>query len=419
MAGRTVIRDSIWGDIELGERELALIDTDALQRLRRVRQLGFTHLVFPGAHHTRFEHSIGVFHTAGLALDRLAGIAAAPPIGDGDRAAFLAAALLHDIGHYPFSHAVEELEIDQVRRHTEIARDLIVEGELAEVVERSWGADPRRVAMLVAGPGPGDEVPSETDRLLRAVLDSGLDVDKLDYLVRDAHGANVPYGTVDVQRLIGALTVWRDPEGQPALAVDRKGVAALQSLVFAKHLMFSTVYWHHAARSAVAMLLRALQTALGAGALAPGDLERADDESLVSALGTANMPDLTRALAGRLRSRRLYKRAIELTIDHDRFEEIELLWFRPADRARLEDSWAAEVDGAPGDVLIDVPEPRRIAVDLPVIVGEDMVTDWDHASGLASDDLDRFQRWVRRIRVFASDRETADRVRTRERALLG
>jgi len=222
-----------------------------------------------------------------------------------------------------------------------------------------------------------------------------------------------------VQRLIGALTVWRDPEGQPALAVDRKGVAALQSLVFAKHLMFSTVYWHHAARSAVAMLLRALQTALGAGALAPGDLERADDESLVSALGTANMPDLTRALAGRLRSRRLYKRAIELTIDHDRFEEIELLWFRPADRARLEDSWAAEVDGAPGDVLIDVPEPRRIAVDLPVIVGEDMVTDWDHASGLASDDLDRFQRWVRRIRVFASDRETADRVRTRERALLG
>src|SRR5437588_4926462 len=118
----TVLRDAVWGDIALGPREIALIDTPAFQRLRRVRQLGTTDLVFPGARHTRFEHSLGVFHLAGLAVERLRGAVSFAPA---DERALLAAALLHDVGHYPFSHAVEELEVDQIRRHTDIARDLI------------------------------------------------------------------------------------------------------------------------------------------------------------------------------------------------------------------------------------------------------------------------------------------------------
>jgi HD superfamily phosphohydrolase len=389
----TVLRDGVWGDIPLSRRELAVIDTPAFQRLRRVRQLGFTDLVFPGAHHSRFEHSLGVFHLAGLALDRLRGADGVPPISDEDGRAFLAASLLHDVGHYPFSHAVEELEVEQIRRHEDIARDVIRAGPVADAIRDEWDVDPTHVAALVAGPAPR----GEAGAVLRAALDSGLDVDKLDYLVRDARGANVPYGLVDVQRLIGSLTVWRGE-----LAVEAKGITALQSLVFAKHLMFATVYWHHACRAAVAMLLRALQEALDAG-LRPDLLERADDGQLVAFLRADHMPPLVRELASRIEDRRLYKRAIEIGIDHPAFDRLERLWFRPAERRSLENEWARAAGGPPGSVLLDIPEPKRIAVDLPVIVADGEASEWDLVSGLATDDLDRFQRWVRKLRVFVGD----------------
>ncbi len=417
MPGATVLRDAIWGDIALGPRELALIDTPQFQRLRRVRQLGLTDLVFPGARHTRFEHSIGVFHLAGLVLDRLRSTTDAPRIEDADARAFLAAALLHDVGHYPFSHAVEELEIDQIGRHTEIARYLIT-GELAPIVNNDWDVDANLVAVLVSGPRQGDPHLSESQALLRSALDSSLDVDKLDYLVRDARGANVPYGVVDVQRLIGALTVWRDPDGRPQLAVEGKGVSALQSLVFAKHLMFATVYWHHACRSGVVMLLRALQESLRAGLLEPAAVEHSDDEALLAALAAPGVPALSAELATRLRARRLYKRGIEVAVDDPAFDRLERLWFHPTQRCVLEDGWAVSLGSTPGSVLLDIPEPRRIAVDLPVVVSDGEASDWDRVSGLGSDDLDRFQRWVRTIRVFAATPELARQLKDALEELL-
>lgn len=418
MPGATVLRDAIWGDIALGRCELALIDTAAFQRLRRVRQLGLTDLVFPGARHTRFEHSLGVFHLAGLVVDRLRSVAEAPRITDEDTRAFLAAALLHDIGHYPFSHAVEELEVDHIGRHTEIARGLITGGEVATILADDWGVDPGLIAILVAGPRQGDEPTTEGQSLLRSALDSSLDVDKLDYLVRDARGANVPYGVVDVQRLIGALTVWRDEHGVAQLAVESKGVSALQSLVFAKHLMFATVYWHHACRSAVVMLLRALQESLRAGSIVPAAVERADDEELLAMLAAPGAPELSAELATRLRERRLYKRGIDVTVDDAAFDRLERLWFHPTQRNVLEDGWAASLGATAGSVLLDVPEPRRIAVDLPVVVSDGEASDWDRVSGLGSDDLDRFQRWVRTIRVFAATPELGRRLKERRSELL-
>ena len=402
----TVLRDAVWGDIALGSREIAMIDTPAFQRLRRVRQLGTTDLVFPGARHSRFEHSLGVFHLAGLAIERLRGSAA---FDAADERALLAAALLHDVGHYPFSHAVEELEVDQVRRHTDIARDVIAD-QMRDILETEWDVDPVLVASLVAGPQQGDPQLTDGQVLLRSVLDSSLDVDKLDYLVRDARGANVPYGVVDVQRLIGALADRRSDEGHPELAVETKGVAALQSLVFAKHLMFATVYWHHACRAAVVMLLRSLQEALRAGYLGAETLERSDDEELLATLRADDAPDLVRTLAQRLRDRRLYKRAVEVGIDEPGFERLELLWFRPMQRSVLEDGWAASAGAGEGEVLLDVPEPRQIVVDLPVIVGDGEASEWDAVSGLSTTDLERFQRWVRKIRVFAATSEIAARV---------
>jgi HD superfamily phosphohydrolase len=407
MRHATVLRDSIWGDVNLGPRELALIDTPAFQRLRRVRQLGFTDLVFPGAHHSRFEHSLGVAHLARLAVERLQAVSAGSPIFPEDERSFLAAALLHDIGHYPFSHAVEELEVAQVRDHESVAAELILAPPLADILEEHWEVDPGRVAWLVAGGGPADGPAAEGPRLLHDALDSGLDVDKLDYLVRDARAANVPYGMVDVQRLIGCLTVSRDTDGMSRLAIDVKGVAALQSLVFAKYLMFATVYWHHACRAAVVMLLRGLQEALAGGELAATDLERADDATLIALLRSRSMPGLTRELGARLLERRLYKRAIQIGIDDVAFSALERLWARPAERATLEDRCAAGLGLAPGSVLIDIPEPKAIGSGLPPVVSGDRQLTWDEASGLASGDLARFERWARTIRVFAANEEAA------------
>jgi len=401
-----MLRDAVWGDIQIGSREIALIDTPAFQRLRRVKQLGTTDLVFPGARHTRFEHSLGVFHLAGLALGRLRSTDGAPRFEPSDERALLAGALLHDVGHYPFSHAVEELEVDQIRRHTDIARDLITH-DLAQILESEWDVDPTLVASLVAGPQLGDASLTDAQMLLRSLLDSSLDVDKLDYLVRDARGANVPYGVVDVQRLIASLAVRIADEGHTELAVETKGVASLQSLVFAKHLMFATVYWHHACRAGVVMLLRALQEALRAGYLKATELERCDDAELLAALRSDDAPDLVRTLGRRLRDRRLYKRAVEVGIEAPDFERLERLWFRPAQRSVLEDGWAVAAGAGEGDVLLDVPEPRRIVVDLPVIVDGGEASEWDLVSGLATTDLDRFQRWVRKIRVFAASPEIA------------
>jgi uncharacterized protein len=410
MPGATVLRDAIWGDIPLGPRELALIDTPAFQRLRRVRQLGLTDLVFPGARHTRFEHSIGVYHVATLVLERLRGVAG---IGAEDERALLAAALLHDVGHYPFSHAIEELEIDQVRRHADITRDLIATSEIADELAKHWDVDPKLVGALVAGPREGL---TETQALLHSILDSDLDVDKLDYLVRDAHAANVPYGVVDVQRLIGSLTVWRDSGANPQLAVEAKGVSALQSLVFAKHLMFATVYWHHACRAAVVMLLRAVQEALRSGELDAPTMERSDDGSLLAALATSKQT-MAAELAERLGGRRLYKRGIDVRVDDAAFGPLEQLWFRPTQRATLEDGWAAALHEEPGSVLLDIPEPRRIAVGLPV-VDNGVATRWDEVSGLSGDDLERFQRWVRTIRVFGGTHGIGTKLRERAPDLL-
>lgn len=418
MARATVLRDSVWGDIPLGPREIALIDTSAFQRLRRVKQLGLTDLVFPGAHHTRFEHSIGTYHLAKLALGQLEERGVDPKPTDADRRALLAAAILHDVGHYPFSHAVEELEVDQIRRHEEITRDLITSAELADVLESHWDVDPSLVASLAAGGRRGDEPFTEAQALLRSLLDSGLDVDKLDYLVRDARAANVPYGLVDTQRLIGALRAWRDADGRLMLAVESKGVSALQSLVFAKHLMFSTVYWHHACRAALVMLLRAIQEGLRAGHIDAGTLERSDDATLMAVLASDHAPGVVRQLASRLRERRLYKRGADVAIDDRAFAELERLWFRPTQRAVIEDGWAAALGARQGDVLLDIPEPRPIVVDLPVIVDDGEASDWDRVSGLSQADLDRFQRWVRRIRVFCATADLAGELEVFEPPLV-
>jgi len=254
------IRDPVWGYIYVPDPVLALIDTEEFQRLRNITQLGFVNLVYPGARHSRFEHCLGVYHLAKQFLQRL--LDSDPPLQleDEDITIFIAATVLHDIGHYPFSHTLEELAPFFVH-HEERARQIISDphGGIHRILKRELRVDPVRVANVIDYRNENCEVPRR-DLLLANILSGTLDPDKIDYLLRDSLFCGVPFGeSVNRDRLIASIKY--DPV-RKRLAVTSKGVSAVEALVFTNYLMYRNVYWHHSVRSATAMFKRAVQDIL-------------------------------------------------------------------------------------------------------------------------------------------------------------
>ncbi|HST87788.1 MAG TPA: HD domain-containing protein [Ktedonobacterales bacterium] len=409
-APASAIRDSLYDLIPLGALELDLIGTPEFVRLQGVKQLGFCYRVWPGATHTRFEHSLGVYYLMLRALRALrAGgqpIAADPT----DLRTLLAAALLHDVGHYPFSHAIEELGYP-ITPHERVGRHLIEDGAIAPALTRH-GLDPARVADLVDPPRDRPLPPS--DALLIRLLSGPLDVDKLDYLPRDARACNVPYGGVDVTRLLGALRVQQTPAG-PRLGVSDKGISPLNSLLHARQEMFDNVYWHHTNRAMMAMLLRAVQEALLAETLAPANLAGQDDAALLALLSRDEMPAGTRQLVGALRMRQPYKVLLEVSWRAGRvFSQLDALFWDQAKRRRVETALAAaladalQTPVAPHDVLVDVPKPEKWEMEVPVSfahppLGMEPVMSWADATGLRPSDLGVYEQHQRRVRVVARE----------------
>ena len=248
------------GDVPFTPRVRALVDTPAVQRLRQVSQLGVAARVYPGATHTRFEHTLGVYGNAVRCLRRLASVPAfAAAAARADAELFLCAALLHDVGHWPFCHPMEDLKLPGVPDHERLAAARFAPGTPAgRVLIEDWNVEPAAVAAFLTGDGRGD---GPARRLLRGLLDGPIDVDKMDYLERDSLHAGVPYGrNFDKDRLIASLTThpgFHDPGGG-TLALTAKGRTAAELLVFARYVMFAEVYWHHTVRAATAMLLRAV-----------------------------------------------------------------------------------------------------------------------------------------------------------------
>jgi uncharacterized protein len=290
--------------LPLTPRLQAAIDTPEMRRLARVGQLGLVSLVYPGAVHSRFEHSLGVFRLAVAFVDRLqADTTFAELVSSEDASAFLAASLLHDVGHWPFCHPIEDMRLAEFPRHESFLRGILLGGELADVLRRDWGVAPERVASLVEGTAA-----DPAGRLLASLLSGPVDVDKMDYLARDSLHAGVPYGRhFDEERLLASLCV--APDGS-SLAITSKGVTAAELLVFARYVMFSEVYWHHAVRAATAMLQRAVW--LLRDRVDPSQLVRFDDSGFVgwiraAAAGTPAEP-LAEGLFGSKRT--LAKRVV-------------------------------------------------------------------------------------------------------------
>ncbi|MFC7142166.1 HD domain-containing protein [Halosimplex aquaticum] len=323
----TTIKDSVHDHIAVEGVAADLLDTPPVQRLRRIKQLGTVTYVYPSANHTRFEHSLGVYHLATEALAHL-GI-------EGQQAERVrAAAMLHDVGHAPYSHNIEDVVHRRTGKYHDDVGDLLGSGPVARVLT-DHGLNPDNVAGLVAGDGE-----------LGQIVSGELDVDRMDYLVRDAHHTGVSYGTIDAERLVRGL---RFVDGD--LVLDEGNVQAAESLLLSRALMNPTVYSHHVSRIAKAMLRRGTQRLLAHTDIDGEELRRMDDYGLRVALREC---EATAAFAHRLDRRDLYKRAVwaemeavpEALIDADH-EEIREHERTVADEANVD----------PDAVILDVP-PR-------------------------------------------------------------
>jgi uncharacterized protein len=389
------LRDPLWNNIRVEGPYLRLLDSSVFQRLRYVRQLGLAHLVYPGATHSRFEHALGAYHLARETVRVLAGSPAGAEVPADEWEIVTAAALLHDIGHYPFSHALEELGVPH---HETVAEPLLCTGEIASILRESFAPDaPERVLALVRGVSPSP---------LQGLISGSIDLDKIDYLKRDAMMCGVAYGEIDVDRLRHALVLVRDPSGgQLVVGLREKGLSALESLLFAKYQMYRNVYWQHAVRSATAMYKRLVEDALRSGDLRVGDLAGYTDEGILHALDRGT----PRPLLDAIRARRLFKRAMEAPAA--RLTDLDLDWLaEDRDRARAaEDALARALGMAPGELLLDYPRKERmLGLDLPVLAPDGRVhrvTDEGLAGAInlpiLAEQLYQSARW---LRVFTAER---------------
>jgi len=324
-----IIKDPVHGYVEVEEFALALLDSPVLQRLRYIKQLGFSYLVYPGANHTRFEHSLGTMFLADVACRRFG-------LSDPERTLVVAAALLHDIGHGPFSHASEPLMEKYLNRtHDDI--EMIVKDQAGNLLQ-AIGVDPDELCLVVKGKHP-----------LSGIIHGDLDVDRMDYLLRDAYYTGAPYGTVDAQRLIRHLI--QTPEGT---VLDENGVNAAESLLIARTLMRPSVYYHHVSRIGESMFQLAVLEHLGDAPDAETQkILIMDDPSCMHALQTSEKP-VARALAARLYERRLYKRALSVGSN-----QVNVAGFEdgaPIEKCRAFANRIAELAGIlPHEVLVDIP----------------------------------------------------------------
>jgi HD superfamily phosphohydrolase len=399
-------------DVPLTPRVRAIIDTAEFRRLQRISQLGLVSLVYPAAIHTRFEHSLGVYRLALMFLRQLSyDERFAATITPEDAELFIASALLHDLGHWPFCHPIEDIRLQTVPQHELFANSFLLEGEIADALRDDWAIQPRDVVALLSGK-PRDS----KSRLLSSLLSGPIDIDKMDYLFRDSLHAGVPYGrNFDQGRLIGSLCLNADGSG---LAITEKGKTAAEMMVFARYVMFSEVYWHHGVRAATAMLQRAFY--LMHHQLDLDNIFRLTEgpmiELMIKVGGQGAAGELIEGLFGP--HRRLYKRLAQYSVyDSDSDGMFAQLARRPypwlaacAQQFAHEASTALGRIIAPHEILFDAPPVER-EVDFNIQVYFSKPNEY-RPLGAVSPVVralgTQFDDYVKRVRIFAHPRVVED-----------
>jgi len=332
------IRDSVHGDLQVEEFEVLLSDTPEIQRLRRIKQLGFTYLVYPGANHSRFEHSIGTMYLAGLLADNL-------NLEPDVRTLLRVCALLHDAGHGPFSH-VSERVLDT--SHEKLTSRLIKESALGDILSEKYNI--REVIKIIGGEGP-----------LGQVISGELDVDRMDYLLRDSYYTGVAYGIIDVERLINNMHLEEEH-----LTLKRKGVQAAEAMLLARYFMYPSVYQHHTTRIVNAMFRRCLRRLLETEIISSHEIYRYDDADIICA--ARSQTGYVRNIIRRLDNRQLFKRVYALKLD-ELENPMAVFQMDDKDTEKSEKEMVEDLGIENDYLLIDIPEyPAFNEVSTPVSV---------------------------------------------------
>mgnify|MGYP002625997132 CR=1 FL=1 len=253
------IRDSIHGNLPLNDFEVEVLDYPQVQRLRRIKQLGFISLIYPGANHSRFEHSIGTMYLASKLADQL-------ELNEYDTELVRIAGLLHDAGHGPFSH-VSEAVFDVP--HEELTGYVITKTSIADKLSEKF--DTKEIVDIINGKGK-----------LGPIISGELDMDRMDYLIRDSHYTGVAYGVIDTERIISNLKLERE------LILDIKGVQAAEAALAARYLMYPSVYQHHTTRIVNAMFRRCLRHMIKDDLINPNEMYKYDDSDMISMCRNSN-----------------------------------------------------------------------------------------------------------------------------------
>lgn len=412
MSGK-VINDTIHGMFRLeGVRE-ELLATPEFNKLSHIKQLGLAHLVFPGAHHTRFEHSLGCSHVGGLMADSVG-------LDEQEKMVVQVAGMLHDVGHGPYSHTLEHILHERggadhmhitegiITGEYDILRDdeksLFSERKRIPDILEKYGMDPEEVAGLIHGAdaagternlfnwNEGSNSFETQDNTLAHLIHGPVDCDQLDYLLRDAHFTGVRHGVVDHLRLVECL----ERHGGD-VAVHEGGVPALEGMLMARGLMYSAVYFHKVTRVTEMMLSRAVERA-GDDLPDAVDMQRMVDAEIWQALADAG--GIAKEMLRRLKYRQLLKVCVTRRADEFDAEQIARLIYLAQngdERREIEDEIARRAGIQEGYVALDVPsvklllsEPRMAAVDVRII-GRDGKTRWFQEHTPIADALRRRQ----------------------------
>lgn len=265
-----VLRDPINGNVKVTDEELALIDTPQFQRMRRIRQLGFAWLAYPCATHSRFEHCVGTMFMA----DKMCSVVNA---SEKDKKILRAAALLHDLGHPPFSHHIAEfLERHTGKAHEDVTAEVISGSTDVRETLESGGYDAKDVARIAGGLGTGWKQMIVTGREA-SYLRKCIDADIMDYMIRDSYYTGAAYGMIDRDRLVDNLKVVKG-----TLVLHEKARFAIESLLLARYIMMPAIYRHRVVGIADSMLDRALERLYSEGHLNPDELWKMDEVGFIS-----------------------------------------------------------------------------------------------------------------------------------------
>ncbi|MDO5860476.1 HD domain-containing protein [Methanobrevibacter sp.] len=305
------IRDSVYGDISLTKFEEHVMNMPQFQRLRRIKQLGLISLIYPGANHTRFEHSVGTMNLGSKLATEL-GL-------DNDEIELIRiSALLHDIGHGPFSHVSEGvLSVP----HEELTKYVVTKTSMRDLLEEKF--DVNEIVNIVNGKGH-----------LGPIVSGELDVDRMDYLLRDSHNTGVAYGVIDYERIISNLKLENE-----SLILNIKGVQAAEGALVSRYFMYPSVYQHHTTRIVNSMFRRSLKKVIDEGIINENSIYQYDDTDIVSIFRNCNNKYVNEIMS-RLDNRNLLKRV--KTIRLDNFKVPEKMYKIKSEELRKAESEIAE-----------------------------------------------------------------------------